>query len=72
MVTVVVLAALVIALCWLLFGGRDSALEPTAHRKVTDAIDYAELEQAEREVQDADHADGVRDWGPGATPPPAA
>jgi hypothetical protein len=72
MVTAVVLAALVIALCWFLFGGRDSAPEPTTHRKVTDAIDYAELEQAEREVQDADDADGVRDWGPGATRPPVA
>jgi hypothetical protein len=70
--TAAILAVLGIALVWLLFSGRDSAPEPTARRRVTEEIDYAELEQAEREVREADDADGVRDWGPGATPPPVA
>jgi hypothetical protein len=56
----------------LLFSGRDSAPEPTARRVVNKQINYAELEQAEREVREADDAEGVRDWGPGATPPPVA
>ena len=72
MVTAAVLAALGLALHWLLFSGRDSAPEPTARRRVSADIDYAELEQAEREVREADDADSVRDWGPGATPPPVA
>lgn len=65
-----VLAVLALALAWLFFSGRDSAPEPTARRVVTDAIDYAELEQAEREVRAADAADEVRDWGPGVPRPP--
>jgi hypothetical protein len=72
MVTAAVLAALGLALLWLLFSGRDSAPEPTARRVVSADIDYAELEQAEREVREADDADSVRDWGPGAGPPPVA
>jgi hypothetical protein len=72
MVTAAVLAGLGLALVWLLFSGRDSALEPTAHRRVNEDINYAELEQAEREVREADDVDRVRDWGPGATPPPVA
>jgi hypothetical protein len=51
--TAAVFAVLGIALVWIFFSGRDSAPEPTAHRKVTEEID-------------------VRDWGPGATPPPVA
>ena len=70
--TAAVLAVLGLALAWLLFSGRDSAPEPTARRVVNAEIDYAELEQAEREVQEADDAEAVRDWGPGATPPPVA
>ena len=72
MATAAVLAALGLALLWLLFSGRDRAPEPTARRGVTADIDYAELEQAEREAREADDADRVRDWGPGATPPPVA
>jgi len=66
------LAAVGLALAWLLFSGRDSAPEPTARRSVNSDIDYAELEQAEREVRDADDDDSVRDWGPGAGRPPVA
>jgi hypothetical protein len=72
MATAAILAVLGLALVWLFFSGRDSAPEPTARRTVNSEIDYAELEQAERDVRDADDADGVRDWGPGATPPPVA
>ncbi|HEV8509494.1 MAG TPA: hypothetical protein VGQ48_03485 [Gemmatimonadales bacterium] len=34
-------------------------------RRQRDDIDYAELEQAEREVKEAPDGDSVRDWGPG-------
>jgi hypothetical protein len=56
-------------LAWFLFGGRGDAPEPTIHRDPTDDIDRAELEQAERDVRDADDEDSVRDWGPGAGKP---
>jgi hypothetical protein len=72
MFSAAVLAALGLAIAWLLFSGRDSAPEPTARRVVNADVDYAELEQAEREVREAGDAEGVRDWGPGATPPPVA
>ena len=67
--SLVILGVLLLALAWLLFGGRDDAPEPTAHRDVNDPIDRTTLEQAEREVREAPDADGVRDWGPGASPP---
>jgi hypothetical protein len=58
-----------VILAWFLFGGRGDAPEPTINRHPTDAIDRAELEQAERDVRDADDEDSVRDWGPGAGKP---
>jgi hypothetical protein len=33
-------------------------------------VDEAELEQAEREVQEAADEETVRDWGPGVQKPP--
>jgi hypothetical protein len=33
-------------------------------------VDDAELEEAEREVQEAPDEDSVRDWGPGVQKPP--
>jgi hypothetical protein len=60
--------ALLAGFAWLLLGGRDDA----RRRRDRNAVDYAVLEQAEREGQEARDADSVRDWGPGATPPPAA
>ncbi len=60
---------LLIALGWFFFSGKDEAPEPTAQRRVGDTIDYSELEQAERDVRDADDEDGVRDWGPGSGKP---
>jgi hypothetical protein len=65
-----VVAVLLLALGWLLLGGRGDAPEPTARRRVDSQIDYSELEEAEREVQAADDADAFRNWGAGATPPP--
>ncbi|HTR20138.1 MAG TPA: hypothetical protein VMH88_04720 [Gemmatimonadales bacterium] len=69
--SLIVLAVVLGALLWL-FGGREDAPEPTAHRRVneSDDIDRTELEQAEREVRDADDEDSVRDWGPGKSPHP--
>ena len=60
---------LLVLLGWFLLSGRDDAPEPTARRRVDDSIDYTELEQAERDVRDADDEDSVRDWGPGAGKP---
>lgn len=60
---------MLVLLGWLLLSGRDDAPEPTLRRRADDSIDYAELEQAERDVRDADDEDGVRDWGPGAGKP---
>jgi len=63
---------LLVALAWFLLGGRDRPPEPTAHRRVDEAIDYTELERAEREVRDATDEESVRDWGPGVQKPPIA
>lgn len=68
--SLIIIALLVAALAWFFLGGRSSAPEPTAHRRVSEDIDHSELEQAEREVQDAADEDSVRDWGPGAPRPP--
>lgn len=53
--TLIVLAAVLLALAWFLWpsGGRRPH-----------AAD-AELDQAERDVQEASDQDSVRDWGPG-------
>ena len=67
MTLLLVFAALIGALAWLLLGGRGDAPEPTARRRA----DYAELEQAEREVRGA-NAGSASDWGPGTANPPLA
>src|SRR5436190_2625992 len=60
-----------VALGWFLLPRREAPPEPTAGRRPNADIDYAELEEAEREVQEAPDEDSVRDWGPGTgTPPP--
>jgi len=71
---VVILGVAAVALAWFLFGGRDAAPEPTARRQVGDDIDYATLDEAEREVRSASDESSVRDWGPGAgrSGPPVA
>jgi len=70
MIPLIVFGLLAAALAWFFFGGRGDAIEPTAQRRVTSDVDYASLEQAEREVREADDEHGVRDWGPGAPRPP--
>ncbi|MGH7699067.1 MAG: hypothetical protein ACREMJ_00885 [Gemmatimonadales bacterium] len=69
-VYLVALLVLAAALAWLFLGGRDAAPGPRGHRRPSADIDYAELEEAERDVRDAADEDDVRDWGPGAPRPP--
>ena len=75
-VPLVILGLLLLVLAWFLLSGRDDAPEPTARRHSgsggEDEFDYSELEQAEREVQEAPDEDSVRDWGPGVRKPPLA
>jgi len=59
-------AALLALLAWFLWPSAD--VRPPARR--TDVDDEAELEQAEREVQEAPDEETVRDWGPGVQKPP--
>jgi hypothetical protein len=67
----VVFAVVLLILAWLMWGGRDDPAEPTANRRAdaTDAIDRAELDRAEQDVQGAPDEESVRDWGPGAGRP---
>jgi hypothetical protein len=67
--TLIAFGLLLALFAWFLFGGRGSKHEPTLNRRHDDDVDRAELEQAEREVQDAPDAESVRDWGPGAGKP---
>lgn len=64
-----VLVLLAASLAWLVLGGSRRAATP-ARRRATADVDYAELEQAEQEVQEADDEHHVRDWGPGAPQKP--
>jgi len=66
------LAVLLAVLAWFLRGGRDPAREPTVHGALREDINYTELEEAEREVQEAPDEESVRDWGPGVQKPPNA
>ncbi|HKE90571.1 MAG TPA: hypothetical protein VKB45_09550 [Gemmatimonadales bacterium] len=52
---------------WFLFGGTNA--RSRARPGARESIDYDELEQAERDVREADDEDSVRDWGPGSTKP---
>ena len=65
----IAIGVLLLILAWLFLGGRGESVEPTAHRKAGEDIDYAELEQAEQDVQEAADEDSVRDWGPGSASP---
>jgi beta-lactam-binding protein with PASTA domain len=53
---IAVIAVLLIALAWFFW--------PAKARHGPD-VDNAELEEAEREVQEASNEESVRDWGPG-------
>ena len=65
----IAVALLIAVMAWLLSGKPGPGHEPTLDRRHDDSIDRAELEEAEREVQDAPDQDAVRDWGPGAGKP---
>jgi hypothetical protein len=67
--TLIAFGALILVFLWFILGGRRSSHEPTINRRVNDDIDRSELEQAERDVQDASDEQSVRDWGPGASGP---
>jgi beta-lactam-binding protein with PASTA domain len=60
--TLVVIAILLIALAWFFWPSRSV---PGVVRKERPDVDEIELEQAEREVQEAANDETVRDWGPG-------
>jgi hypothetical protein len=62
------LAALLALLAWFFWPGAGKPQQPTAGPRP--GVDEAELEEAEREVQEAPDADTVRDWGPGVQKPP--
>ncbi|HEV8304237.1 MAG TPA: hypothetical protein VGQ25_04710 [Gemmatimonadales bacterium] len=57
--------ALLALLAWFLWPSSDA--RPGGQRP---GVDEAELEEAEREVQQAPDEDSVRDWGPGVQKPP--
>ena len=65
--TLVVFALLLAVLAWLFLGGRSTAGGRTPGPGP--GVQNAELEAAERDVQDASNEDEVRDWGPGAGKP---
>jgi len=66
---VVALAAVLALLAWFLWPSTDAGSRRTPASRAG-VEDEAELEQAEREVQEAPDPDTVRDWGPGASKPP--
>jgi len=63
---ITVLGALLALLAWFFWPSADT--RPPARR--ADVDDAAELEEAEREVQEAPDEHTVRDWGPGVQKPP--
>lgn len=68
MSVVIVIAVLLALLAWFFWPSNDVAPRTPGPRPGVD--DARELEQAEREVQEAPDAESVRDWGPGVQKPP--
>jgi hypothetical protein len=66
MTYLIVLLLIALVLGFLFYGGRTA---DDAAGERGDEVDREELEQAEREVQEAEDEDSVRDWGPGTTKP---
>ena len=66
---VVALAAVLALLAWFVWPSKDAGSSRSAASRAG-VEDEAELEQAEREVQEAPDEETVRDWGPGASKPP--
>ncbi len=63
--TIAAIGALLLLLAWFLWPTAEA--RPGGPRP---GVDEAELEEAEREVQEAPDEDSVRDWGPGVHKPP--
>ena len=61
MAVIGVIAVLLIVLVWFLWPSTD----PRPARRERPDVDAAELEAAERDVQEAADEETVRDWGPG-------
>ena len=61
MAVIGVIAVLLIVLVWFLWPSTDAG--PV--RRERPDVDAAELEAAERDVQEAADEESVRDWGPG-------
>lgn len=66
--TVLAIAGLLLLLAWFFWPSDAPASRPTPAPRA--GVDQAELEQAEREVQEAPDEETVRDWGPGVQKPP--
>ena len=70
MTPILIVAVTLLALCIWFFWPRHTAPGSAAPRRAQEDVDYAELERAEREVQEAEDEDTVRDWGPGTSGTP--
>ena len=64
----IVIGVLLAALAWFFWPGAGAAT-PASTRRDRPDVDEAELEAAERDVQEAQSEDSVRDWGPGTQKP---
>jgi hypothetical protein len=60
---IAVIAVVLIGLAWFLWPSKDAG--PATRHERPD-VDEAELEAAERDVQEAADEESVRDWGPGS------
>jgi beta-lactam-binding protein with PASTA domain len=67
---ILIVAVTLLALCIWFFWPRHMAPRSAAPRRAQEDVDSAELERAEREVQEAQDEDTVRDWGPGTSGTP--
>ncbi|HLQ58740.1 MAG TPA: hypothetical protein VK113_04415 [Gemmatimonadales bacterium] len=65
MAIIAVTAVLLIVLAWFLWPSRAATAARQMRRERPD-VDEAELEAAERDVQEAADEESVRDWGPGS------
>ena len=63
------LAALLVLLAWFFWPSGDAHASGRTQGP-RPGVDEAELEQAERDVQEAPDEETVRDWGPGVQKPP--
>jgi hypothetical protein len=66
--TIAVIAALLFLLAWFFWPSSASGGHRSGPRRGVE--DERELEEAEREVQEAPDEETVRDWGPGVQKPP--